>query len=447
MATQAAVKKASEPVKRKASPRVGGVKKPRVFDYARWRMSIQDINEFHQYYEGYPDKSGLMAYVYRLTPKINFSLIGRSEANIYETTKPEEMTAPYLLHKFGRGKYMICLNDANRPQGQKEVCKTWVKLEDEDKEAVYDIRTLVLSHPDNIDEVNRLVALGHLVREPSGAPRIRNENDSQVLPPAAPAGNGGGELISRDLVGQMLLRMIDKGSQSTGDMMKQSIEIAKLLAPPAAPPAPVLSVEQIAEQVAARLGRSGSAAEFDPFANYDRVESFMQRVRGGTSVVTDGGSSGGTLGSVATIIQGIVTGIPLVIMGIEKLRQDRTPAPGTQQRQNGPMPLKPLQDRIAEIATLGFQKMNEGTRGFDFAAWVCNWYEGGIEVYQFLEPGGTAGVIGLAAMNPATAGILNNAATRPQLEAFLDNFFTYDPTGGAGAGDDEAEESSLAASA
>lgn len=442
MATQATVKRASKASDSSKTPK----KKARVWDYSRWKMAIQDPDDFQAYLHGYPDKTGLMAYVYRLIPKIDVKLIGIEETNILETATLGEMTAAYIAHRFGRGKYMLKLNDANRPKGEAEVARTWFRLEDEEKPPVYDIRTLLIGHPENQDEVNRLLTLGQLVREPSGAPRLRSESDGSHNGPSfvsAPS-NGGSELLTKETVGQLILKLVDRGSQSPGDAIKQSIEIAKLLSPPAAASTAPFDVNMIADLVAVRMTtarRSGGGG--DVFENYERVESFISKVRGGVSAVAPdtGGGGGSWVTAVPSILAGIAGLIPLVIAGVQQLRSG--PAgmlPGVPPAGAGAVPravppqapqVRTLPERILDVATLGMAKMGEGVSGFDFASWLCAWYPGGVEVYQFLEPQGAAGVCGLLAMNPATAAILQDAARRVQIEAFLGDFFTYDPLGGS----------------
>jgi hypothetical protein len=451
MASQGTVKKAVGASK----PNKTSEKKARVFDYLRFKLAIQDQDDFQAYLHGYPDKTGLMAYVYRLVPRIDVRLVGISETNILETATLSEMTAGFIEHKFGQGKYMLKLNDANRAKGENEVCRTWFKLEDSEKAPVYDIRTLLLGHPDNQDEVNRLLTLGQLVREPSGAPRLRNEGDGSPVGHHAslPSGGGGGsELLTKETVGQLILKLVDRGSQSPGDAIRQSIEIAKLLAPPASAAAAPLDVAVIAELVAARMAQAGGSrrgGSADIFENYERLEGFIQKVRGGGSAVAipgDGAAAGGGwVAAVPGILAGLAGVIPLIIAGVTQLRAGPagmlpglpaapTPvAPGPGPRATVQQ-IKPLPDRILDIATLGMSKMGEGVSGFDFAAWVCAWYPGGLEVYQFLEPQGAAGVVGLMAMNPGTAAILQDDARRGQIEAFLSDFFTYDPAGGADDG-------------
>ena len=77
--------------------------------------------------------------------------------------------------------------------------------------------------------------------------------------------------------------------------------------------------------------------------------------------------------------------------------------------------------------------MSEGVTGFDYAAYVCGFHPGGLEVYRFLEPQGAAGLIALAAMNPAARGLVNDPEIRPQLEVFLTDFFSFDPSPGDSA--------------
>jgi hypothetical protein len=441
MASQGTVKKASGASK----PRKTAAKTARVWDYSRFKLAIQDADDFQAYLHGYPDKTGLMAYVYRLVPRIDVRLVGINETNILETATLTEMTAGFIEHRFGAGKYMLKLNDANRAKGENEVCRTWFKLEDSEKAPVYDIRTLLLGHPDNQDEVNRLLSLGQLVREPSGAPRLRHEGDGSPVagPSLPPAGGGSSDLLTKETVGQLILKLVDRGSQSPGDAIRQSIEIAKLLAPPASAAAPALDVTVIAELVAARMAAAGGSrrnGSGDIFENYERLEGFIQKVRGGGSAVAipgDGAAAGGGwVAAVPGILAGLAGVIPLIIAGVTQLRAGSAGMlPGAPAAAPGPannggvVAVKSLTDRITEIATLGFQKMGEGVSGFDYAAWVCAWYPGGLEVYRFLEPQGPAGVVGLMAMNPATAAILQDETRRASIETFLNDFFTYDSAG------------------
>jgi hypothetical protein len=448
MAQQATVKRASKSATSVDSDRVSAeaskAKKGRTFDYSKYRQSFQNSDAFAEYLHGYPNKNGLMAYVYRLVPSIDFNLIGRQETNILETATPAEMTAQFILSKFGRGKYMLKLNDANRAKGETEVCRTWFKLEDEEKAPVYDVRTLRLNHPDNLDEVNRQIAAGALVRDAQGVPRIRTDADGAPVA-SNNSTNGAGELLSRDMVGQVLLKLVTQGVESPGERMKQSIEIAKLLAPPAGP---AFSVDQIADQVAARLSlNGGSRPADDPFETWERIERFLGRARGTAEGLAAPAAAAATEGSwvrdAIQFITAVAQATPLVLSTVDQLQRRRmaaAPAAANGQTNGGGQQLPQLsfKDRVVEVLTLGFTKMNEGVDGWAFAAYVCIHHPGGLEVYKFLEPNGTAGVLGLCAMDPAAAPIISDPARRPMIESFLNDFFNYDTDGGSGEDEDAA---------
>jgi hypothetical protein len=452
VATTGPVKKASTVEQKPRAPRAPRTKKERTFDYSRYRIAMHNPADFQAYLQGYPDTTGLMAYVYRLQPKIDFMLIGRSETNIYETRHFNEMTTDFMLSKFGRGRYMLKLNDANRPKGQGEVVRTWFKLDDEEKPAVYDIRTLVLGSPENIDEINRQVAAGVLVRDASGAPRVRTDADGH---PVAPLVNGaaGGDLLGRDFIGQVLLKLVTQGVESPADRIKQSIEIAKLLTPPAPPAvaaATIYTPEQMADLVAARLTIANGGAS-DPFKGWEKIEQFLDKVRG-PSAAGPAPAAGGMFSEFGEFLKGAAAALPVIINTVEYMRQRRAqdavvvPA-GANARvmHNGTgagSPMATLADRIAEVANIGFDRMRAGVSGWDFAAWVCIHHPGGLEVYRFLEPNGVPGVLGLAAMNPQTAPIISDPAQRQQIEVFLESFFDYDPDP---SGDAEGDPDPVAA--
>jgi len=442
MATQAPVKTASNR-QENAVPRAGKPRsKGRIFDYSRFRLALQKPEDFDQYLAGYPNKSGLNLSIYRLLPKIDFGLIGVKEHTIRKTFEPDEMNADFVLKNFGRGKYQFRLNDKLRDKGQTEVATLIFALDDPEREPVYDIRTLCLGASENIDEINRLIEKGALIRDAAGAPRVRTERDGPVTPSAvavAPAGSS--ELVSREVIGQVLLKLIGQGTQNPKDMIEQSISIAKLLRPESPASAPV-SADQIAELVLVKLGRNNPAGRNeDPFQTWERIQGFIEKTRGPVAAVS-AVAGDNMLAGLSEVLKSAAVLIPEIIQGVTFLQQQkarldidierRAPgraaqsAPGAPVQQTPPAPMN-MADRIAEVAELAFIKIGEGINGFDFAAFVCQWHPGGLEVYRFLEPHGAVGVLGLLAMNPQAAPILADAVKRPQLEKFLGEFFSYDP--------------------
>jgi hypothetical protein len=442
MASQGAVKRTGKDTKNSGGNRA---KKPRSWDYTRYRLSINDPNEFKAYYDGYPDKSGLMAYVYRLVPRIDLSLIGLKISNIHETANPEEMIPSFIENKFGRGRYMLKLTDANRPQGQREVAKTFFRLEDSEKPPVYDLRTLLLAHPDNQDEINRLIELGHLIRDPaSGAPRLRTAADGDgPTPQAAHASNGaasGDSIFDRKMLGEIMVTMLQRSQQSPGDMMKQTLEAARMMQPQSSS----LTPEQIADIVAARLQPA------DPFAAYQRVQGFIDAVRGPS------GAAGAAPAVVASDVpwyahvSGILTGLngllDRVPTLIDRLRAPRpAAAPETGATAVGPAGQINIIDEVAKVAKIAFEKVQLGMTGFDFAAWMCNWYPNGLQLFLFLEPKGPVGMMSLLAMHPETVAIVSDQAMRPMIENFLSDFFSFDPHGGHSETSAPVAEASAAA--
>jgi hypothetical protein len=442
MATQPAVKTASTRQEKTTPAPRGRAPKSRIFDYSRYRLQLSNPDDFALYVRDYPDPSGLLAYIYRGKPKIDFGLISQKEHTIRKTANVEEMMPQWITENFGRGKYQVKLNDTNRDKGQTEVCTINYTIDDPERPPIYDVRTLCLGAPENIDEINRLLEQGVLLRDPAGVPRLRTERDGPARPdPPAAAPAGSGDLVSRDVMGQVLLKLITQGTQNPKDMMEQSISIAKLLAPQT----PQLSVDQIAEMVASRLGATvGRAQDQDPFTAWERMEAFIAKARGPIAVT--GGAAAGSgnemLGGFTELLKAAAQVIPEIIRGVDYLQKQRAGLQITVERrppvraQSPGAPGAPLEGdemnlvaRITEVAELAFVKISEGMNGFDFAAYVCNWHPGGLEVFRFLEPKGAVGVLGLLSMNPQAAPILNDPEKRPQLEKFLDEFFSYDPDG------------------
>jgi len=150
MAQQAVRKQAETTPVIARSPRVGGGKKPFVPDYSRVRHTFTDPDAFFAFMQSYPNRSGVTLYLYRVFPKIDLSLIGHTESNIqkggYEDLPLYSFDA--VTKNFGRGTYQIKVVDSNRPEGEKEVVRSCTyEINDTDKPAVYDLRTLKLSEP------------------------------------------------------------------------------------------------------------------------------------------------------------------------------------------------------------------------------------------------------------------------------------------------------------
>lgn len=424
------------------------------FDYTRSGLQFNEPAAFLRFAAGYPDQGGILAYVYRLKPKIDLGLIGVGVAFIKKTRVVEEMSPDFIGREFGRGHYQLKLNDGNRKKGEREVAQIIYELDDLDKAPVYDPRTLMLGNTANQDEINRLLANGVLVREAAtGTPRLRSELDGPITgaPVAVQAAPG----LPVDITTALLKMLMDRGVQNPHDAVKDTIEVARLLVPQNAQPQ--MSVEQIADLVVRRMEERTRAtnANGDIFETYTKMDSFMAKFRPAADLLQAAAPGTKAAGAAAWAphIPGIIAQARSFLgelfsefknmrAGSAPAQQNAAAAPGGQTQ---PMPRQmTFEEKIAEVAQLCFQRMEEGVSGFDVAAYVCNFHQGGADVYQFLEPGGTAGTIGLIAMNPATRYLTSDPDKRAQIEKFLDEFFTYsveavpeDPAaapGNAGAG-------------
>jgi hypothetical protein len=85
--------------------------------------------------------------------------------------------------------------------------------------------------------------------------------------------------------------------------------------------------------------------------------------------------------------------------------------------------------RLVRVGNLALEKMRAGMTGFDFASFLCSSYTpGGLDLFRILAADGTTGVMGLLGQLPEV--IAAGPEGRAAIEAFLDDFFTYDPLGG-----------------
>jgi hypothetical protein len=436
MAQQGVRNAVETPVRRTRSPRLPVAKTTtEAPSYERWRMTISDPEEFLSFMRGYPNPQGVTLFLYRLKPKIDLSLIGLEETNIQKGPIADLALwgVDAVAEKFGRGLYNARVTDSNRPEGQKQVIQTCQYRIDCEKAPVYDARTLVLGHAENIDEVNRLIAAGVLVRDASGSPRLKNAADTPVssapVMAAAPV-----DVSATQTLHQIALEAFKQSRQSPSEAIKDFIAISQSLHPPTPP----LSVEQIVEAVVTRLGGTPRGVAADPFAQWERVQGFIDRAAGvaaaGIAVnpaVAPAGEAGASWAPyVAPILQEVRGFWPEILNGLAMLRNQRAAAqPPAVAEQNGVLHMLPMDKRIETIFKAGFESMRRGITGSDFAAWLClsGEFPGGLEAFNVLKPAGAVGLLAMARTNPQGALVVNDATIRPQLDLFLASFFSFDP--------------------
>lgn len=435
-------------------PRSSG-KAGKSFDYSKWRQNFRDERVFESFLAGYPDKTGILGYVYRIKPAIDMSMIAVNENSIFKTSKVSEMTSEFIGSKFRRGRYMLKLTDANRPKGMTQIATTWFECDDPELGAPqYDIRTLKLGDPENLDEIQRLLSLGQLVRDPgTGMPRLRTENDGASAAASAQTVHHHSEtpFFEKEIVGKIVAHALSNvGGVSPDTQMRSVIEMAKLMQQPSGG----ISAQEVREIISQTMER-GTRGNGDLFENYEKIQTFVSRFGGGVTGPTES-----TLGTVRAIVGDLVTAVPAIIGGVLQLQEKREEAAlRRQQGYNRPMsngspqqPQQPQQvappepseipltQRIEQIAVLGFQKMREGVSGEEFASYAYYFIDGGDEVFELLsEQGGTQAVMALAAMSPAAREYVK--ADRAAVQTFLDQFFSFVPDP---AGQEPAEEAQAA---
>lgn len=470
MATLKAERTQTEPpVRNKPGP------KPKPFDYQKPKQAFRRPEDFTAWMAGYPDKSGVMAYFYRLTPRIDLSRIGIDTTAIHHTTKPEEMTADFCAGRFGRGKYMLKYTDANKKP--EEMARTWFEIDDPDAAApVYDVRTLLLNHPANGDEVARLLHSGILIRDSEfSSPRVRSEADRPV-PVVAPAATPAAvpvavsaAAVSPSVADSIVLKLLDRAMpsatpQTATEVLKQSFDIADRLRPQtvAGP-----SLEDIVERVVSRLNKPAASAP-NELETWEKMNAFFERLGLNQKPAAVAEGSPAWVGVLTSLADRLLT--PLVPVAVSfMMSKSRPPGPvAVPPRQvAGPpavdsgMPPAPFPDsfpaflpesapimsRIQQVVQFALEKQAAGVAGFRFASWLCAFYPGGSDIYRMMErAGGTGAALGMVAMVPELSGAMQDPMQAAALESWLDDFFTFnadiesddEPDGDNPAGDIKA---------
>lgn len=453
---EATVRKARKP---RSEPVNYAGGKPRIF---------QIVADFDAYMAAYPDTSGLLAYYYRLEPKIDLSLIGLPGSSILKTARVDEMTEAFAAAKWGRGKYMLKVTDSNRPRGEQESCRVFFKIDDPDLISVYDPRSLLVNDPDNADEVARLLQRGVMVRDAvTGAARVKTE---YAVPAAVATTPPESEpVISQRFLTDMMLRVMDRAVQppvSPKEQFAEIIEAARMLHP-AGPAAPVAVNAEVAE-LRAELAviRRSQVPAADPvessFDAYLRMQNFLRENTPAVSAIPAPVAAFNWVKEIVTGLQQLgQTFLPVLAplanhyFGPARVAGASGPAPGPGAGAPAVMPGSGAPAASAEgysvvvpppraldltggdmwgnlnaVAALALERMAAGMTGYDFAAFLCSSYTpGGVDIFRMLREDGTPGVMGLLGSHPLVASAPEGR--RRALESWLDHFFQFDPGGGA----------------
>jgi hypothetical protein len=449
------VKRVAEAVP-EPEPRALPGRKRKPIDYSKFRQAFRDCDAFAAWLAGYPDLSAVICYFYRLEPKIDLARIGAPGNYILKSVNPSEWTPDFCARRFGRGYFLLKINDANMPAGQQERARVWIRVDDPDLPPVYDPRTLLLSDPENADEVQRLLATGVLVRDGEfGSVRVRTEGGPvTTIPgsPAAPAAPGGPAtpvpLFDPNMGNQVILKLLERAlpsatPQTASEVLKQSFEIADRFQVKNAPHQP--DIEEIVERLVVRLRPAAPPGSLTgELEAYERVSALLDKVGAGKAL--DGAASPSWMTLVAPVLDNFLKPLAPVLIGFLASKSASAGAPSPSRpvlvasaAPGGPPPAlpaypvfltadAPLMERVVQVAQLAMMKQAEGVTGFQFSSWMVGFYPGGLEIYEFLEArGGRVGCMGLLAMVPQFAAQLQDAARVAALEAWFDDFFSFDP--------------------
>ncbi len=439
-------------------------KSPPAIDYSATRQTFQKSEAFERYLAGYPDASGLLAYVYRLKPKIDLSLIGIRDSYIMKIANPGQMNRAWLASEKGRGHYMLTLTDANREKGQQQLCKTWFEIDDpEVGPPVYDPRTLLLAEPENSDEINRQVNAGVFVRDAMGSPVLKGNGAPSVPPPNPnPPQNGAAvnSQITDNVTGLLLGKLIDRAipalapqaPQSFAEQLTQAFEIADRLKV-AAPSLPLPTVDEIAAKLEERLKAANPpAAPVDPvkaamesIETAQKFQELMEKISGKNGT---GAGRSHWYDKLPDIFEGAKQLIPEVVRGVQNVRSmyrgagenGQLPVNGVSRPSEGPgahfggngtvdAPLveTALPDGLGELLKFGLDQFLAGVSGFATAVFLVGARPGGLEVFRKVESLGADSCLSLLGMVAAGRAILGNPAQKAAVKVWLEDFISFDP--------------------
>lgn len=112
------------------------------------RISTLPQEEFLRECSKIKDWSAMRVYVYRAWPKVDATLAGRKNTNIYkwEHEQPDFDLLPAL---FGNGVYIVRVNDYNLPSKRTEFLRGKIVVDTTNNPPVLDLDELVLGHTEN----------------------------------------------------------------------------------------------------------------------------------------------------------------------------------------------------------------------------------------------------------------------------------------------------------
>lgn len=447
--------------------------RPRRFDFLRGKQTFQKEAAFLEFVAAYPDRDGLSMYIFRLKPKIDFGLIGIENSHIQLITDIESFSREYIEENFGGGEYMVTLNDANaRPP---ERAKGFFRINTPGLEPKLDVRTVCLNDRENADYIEKLIAKGILVRsENGGKPKVKTESDAipetvtmpgseaaSVLP-AAPAGGAAAAAPSPsssfpgDVPVPIWLKILDR---------------VLTPAPPPPPPPNPIELINIAFQIAERTQPKNEAGPqpIDVLEAYSRVSKLVNPAGAAPPAVPVVSDGGGGASSWVVMLPQIIQSLPQLVQAWTMAKAAAAaagaaphspvmaaPSPGgsavsapipgaadshTSEVQSMTSLFSPLMiSKLGRIVPAALEKFQAGISGIDYAYAVC--VMEGKPVYRAICQMGSEGLMAALAgiPHPEVQALLGGR--RAELQAWLDDFLSYDVDSDSASDGAETESAS-----
>jgi len=395
----------------------------------------------------YPDRSGLLLYVYRLWPVI------KKPPRKQAIMKATSLTEDELLSRWGSGQYQIMLTDANAPGRS---CRSIVDIKDVEHPPVIEPGTLSMDAPENQDYIAEQRGKGNL----PGDDMAENQASSvavkevvdfsrEVLHNNRAQSDGGAKSL------EVLANVYEKARAGT-DPLALLAKLKELLPAPA-PSGDSVLVKSLLEQNTLLLSklidnRAPAAGAADPLKQYAQIDELVERAAQRHS---GGGNNGGSsllevfgpavpaivtfLGSLVSRMQapaaapvygGYPPAAPVSLPADAAVHVDNPAAAPASAAQDdggliemlGAFGIPPaIALRLKEVGAKALAAFSRGVSGDDFAQALVTMDADGEEVYAALLQFGKPSIMRLATMLGGEA-----AKDTAALEAWVDAFIAYD---------------------
>lgn len=375
------------------------------FQRLRWET-------FQQFQAQYPNWEGVSLYLYRLWPKIDRALGGIKHNYIDKFVEP--VTETQLLREHGSGKYLLTLNDQNRPKQLQKVAETKIDLDDPDYPPRLNLKEVVVGHSDNQSFIEGLKARGLWIGE-----EAMTGNDSQAVTEMA------------RLVRDVTNKAVQKEEPSQPDPFDQALRMLTVIKEFSPKPPAIQQTDpyEVALKLVTLVQPKQAEPKEDPLEVYARVTETVERIAGRFE---RGGGGGGW----SQVLMKLLDNLPGVIQGIVAMRaMAEPPVPGGAPPgvPSVPVPIQTMENPMAqtgsvELSTLFqairpylFKAMTAGQSGYDFAAGLITFV--GQDKYQALAAHGQEGLMGFLKQQADVWPML--APFEERVREFVEEFLSY----------------------